>query len=174
MKNILPFQSRPGQSSARVVDGKLILSFPGAINPVLWQMELNEAKASALEVLPAGDAHVLMLRSARGEKLEIAPFATRAEAVDALMAVSRALESAHGRIRGSNGGIAALRPANENKHSRWITGIVGMLFVFILFMVWGSLAPQPAKSPSSSARVSTSAEPPAGVPLSADDYLKGR
>ena len=38
------------QSSARVVDGKLILSFPHALTPVVWQMDLSQTKASALEV----------------------------------------------------------------------------------------------------------------------------
>ena len=37
-------------TSASVVDGKLILSFPHAQTPVLWQMDLTQAKASSLEV----------------------------------------------------------------------------------------------------------------------------
>ena len=38
------------ESSAKVVDGNLILSLPDAINPVVWRMELGSVKASAMEV----------------------------------------------------------------------------------------------------------------------------
>ena len=52
LKNI----SNKNGASANVVDGKLILSFPHAQTPVLWQMDLAQAKASAIEVLKAEKA----------------------------------------------------------------------------------------------------------------------
>ena len=60
-------------ASASVVDGKLILSFPHAQTPVIWQMDLAEAKASALEVLKAekGTDFTLTLKTQKGEKVKI-------------------------------------------------------------------------------------------------------
>ena len=37
-------------SSAKIVDGILVLSLPDAIHPVVWQMELGQSKSSALEI----------------------------------------------------------------------------------------------------------------------------
>jgi hypothetical protein len=177
--SILQFSIKQSRSSARVVDGKLILSFPDALTPVLWQMDLGEAKASALEVLPGeGASHILTLRTARGESLDIAPFATREEAVQGLMAVSRALENAHGQIRpgSSNGpGIRINAPKLKTGGAKnWGVAVLGLLFAFALFSMWASLAPRPPSGINSGAPGAASAPPSnAGVPLSADDYLKG-
>lgn len=107
-------------SGARVVDGKLILSFPDAIKPVLWQMDLVSAKASALEVeaLQGGQA-ALMLKTPKGEQATVAIFESREAAISALMTVGAALGCAHGQIRGvpvssfpaSSGGGADQVPA---------------------------------------------------------------
>ena len=50
MLNTLFKKQEETSASANVVDGKLILSLPEAENPVVWQMDLSSAKASALEV----------------------------------------------------------------------------------------------------------------------------
>ena len=47
---IKKFMGHKNKTSAKVVEGKLILSCPGAEIPVVWQMDLNEAKACAFEV----------------------------------------------------------------------------------------------------------------------------
>lgn len=195
MKNILQSVSPHKSSSARVVDGKLILSFPEALTPILWQMELNEAKASALEVRAAGDGvYTLTLRTARGETLEIAPFEKREDAVAALMVIAKALESAHGQIRPfhhaaapateSAAAIPSAAPVaplkiRERKSAagKWAAGILGVLFVFVLLNMWAYLSPRPPSgmgAASSAAPAGAgSAQSSAGVPVSADDYLKG-
>lgn len=93
-------------SGARVVDGKLILSFPDAIKPVLWQMDIVSAKASALEVetLQGGQA-ALMLKTPKGEQTTVAVFESREAALSALMTVGAALGCAHGQIRGAQASV---------------------------------------------------------------------
>jgi hypothetical protein len=94
--------------SARVVDGTLVLSLPDALTPIVWRLDLGQTKASALEVRVHDNGnHVLVLRTPKGEIHEIAPYETRAGAVQALMAVSQALESGHGQMR-------AATPAGAN------------------------------------------------------------
>lgn len=118
-------------SGARVVDGKLILSFPEAVNPVLWQMDLVSAKASALEVetLQGGQA-ALMLKTPKGEQATVAIFESREAALSALMTVGAALGCAHGQIRGvqmssfpaSSGGGADPVPAWATPQAVFSTG----------------------------------------------------
>lgn len=109
-------------ASARVVDGKLILSFPDAVKPVLWQMDLVSAKASALEVDQLsgeagaggqGGQAALILKTPKGEQTTIAVFESRDAALSALMTVGAALGCAQGRIRGAaqmSSGGGALPP----------------------------------------------------------------
>lgn len=84
-------------SSAKIVDGTLILSLPDAVSPVVWRMDLGQAKASALEIREKKNGtFMLTLKTPKGDVNEIAPFDERARALRALMAVSRAMEQAHG------------------------------------------------------------------------------
>lgn len=82
-------------ANASVVDGKLILSFPEAITPIVWQMDLNDAKSSSFEVTNDGDHFALVTKKQGAQKKEsIAPFSTKEQAVAALMATSSALKTA--------------------------------------------------------------------------------
>lgn len=174
-------------SSARVVDGKLILSLPHALTPVVWQMDMTQAKASALEVRENGGKNTfsLILKTPRGEDTEIAPFETRAQAVEALMSVARALENAQGQIRpfpettGLGGGEAAYRPAKSRSLGKWVAGILSVLLLLILVNIWGSLLPRDPEGVSGRPidPVSLDSAPAAkssGVPVSADDFLNGQ
>ena len=72
------------RASAKVVDGKLILSLPDALTPVVWQMDLAHAKASALEVRcnnEAMNAYTLTLKTPKGETIEVAAFDERENAM---------------------------------------------------------------------------------------------
>lgn len=171
-------------SSARVVDGKLILSYPEALTPVVWQMDLSDAKASALEVRETPKGITLVLKTLKGETVEIAPFATKGEAVAALMAAAKALEGAHGQIRiasaANNDSSPGAYGAPVKKRHPWTAGILGVLLILILMFIWASLAPRPPVSIDGASN--TSAAPGAGpnsfgqkeengVPLSADEFL---
>ncbi|MCC7304948.1 MAG: hypothetical protein IT558_01675 [Alphaproteobacteria bacterium] len=172
-------------SSAKVVDGKLILSFPEALTPVLWQMDLEQAKASAIEVRENKDngSFVLTLKTPRGEAVDVAPFSDRQQAVDALMAAARALESAHGKIRAPRAANEAGSPVDYARApkpasaGKWIAGILAVFMLFVLFNIWGSLLPRQASlsqanpGPASASQASGGDIPASGMPVSADDYL---
>jgi len=170
-------------ASASVVDGKLILSFPHAQTPVVWQMDLTQAKSSALEVVKAekGKTFSLTLKTQKGEKVDIAQFENREDAIDGLMAASKALENAHGSIQlaaNEDQKIAvAHAPRKKSNKGQWITGILAVLALIVLFGMWGENAPRGPQSIQTAAGPTGQAVAPAaqssGVPVSADDFLNG-
>jgi hypothetical protein len=188
MKKALKSLSCPHSASASVVDGKLILSLPDAITPVVWQMDFSSVKASALEVRETKEGtFTLTLKTPKGEALDIAPFAKRDQAVNGLMAAARALENAQGRIHpGASGSLnetqghgihIVQQPKQRGSAGKWIGTIAALVVLVVLIGIWGSLAPRPpggvagaaAETPSSLAPQRTP-----GVPQSADEFLKGQ
>jgi hypothetical protein len=159
-------------SSAKVVDGSLILSLPDAINPVVWRMELGNVKASALEVLTVNDnVFQLSLKTAKGEVHEIAPFDTRDKAVQALMNVSSALQNAHGKMTPVSSTTTQTAPVHQTAEGsssvwKWLLSIVGILFAIYILSLLFVGAPS---TPSSSAAGAVES----GIPMSADQYLRG-
>ena len=180
MRNPINVITKKYRTSARVVDGKLILSLPGAVTPVVWQMDLGEAKASAMEVREDKDDkhYILTLKTPRGEALNIAPFAERSDAVEALMAAARALENAQGRIRplssqDNSSGVPV--PAEQKKSGKkWAGAVLGIVFIIILMTLWSSLLPRPPAGTDATAIQRAGSQGTTGVPLSADDFLRGR
>jgi hypothetical protein len=188
VKNLAVKNSPANPSSARVVDGKLILSYPDAITPVVWQMDLAQARASALEVRENDKGHfVLTLKTIKGESAEVAPFETKAAAVDALMAAGRALETAQGHIRPADAASPAQAPQiltlpqqQAKRGNKWAAGLLAALMIAFLIGMWGSIAPRAPMSVDNAANGPTGAASPsldfgakdeAGVPLSADEFL---
>lgn len=186
MKNALrSIKTNTANSGARVVDGKLILSFPDALTPVVWQMDFEEVKTSALEVNEGkgGNTFALTLKLPKGEVTDIASFETREQAVASLMAASHALENAHGKIRpdigvaNKQGGQTNTTQDSYDKPGglgKWGGIALAIVLVVVLFGIWGSLSVQP---PNSFETAKTSAAPSnaksaAGVPVSADDFLR--
>ena len=179
MKHALKTSRKSRPSSARVVDGKLILSLPEALNPVVWQMDLGQVKVSALEVREgkSGDnTFSLVLKTPRGDDIDIAPFAGRDEAVSALMAVSGALENAQGKIRPAEAGsVVAIKPKKSFSFKKAVGVVVALIVVLVLINIWGSMAPRMVSSgPAAPASAPASPADTAGVPLSADEFLQGR
>lgn len=174
------------RSSASVVDGKLILSLPDAAVPAVWQMDMDEAKSSALEVQEdkKSKQFVLNLKKADGTAAQIAPFDDRESAVAALMAASNALASAHGKIRPGASGEApvimtAAAPAPKKRGSAAGGAILAAFLIVLLLLFWTvSISLKGADIGPSS--VSGAPSSPgqgglqAGVPLSADDFLRNR
>lgn len=184
MKNILKFACPPQKSSASVVEGKLILSFPYAKRPTVWQMDLTEVKASALEVLEEKKEFSLFVKTPKGERVEIAPFETKEDAVEGLMAASNALENAQGQIRPTASATAEehhtqhaqhLPPRARKRHpERWIMGITGIIVVFILWSILVSMSPPPPGTATGINQATATSQGSAGVPIPADDFLKNR
>lgn len=197
---ILNFKDKKPASnaSAKVVDGKLILSFPEAATPVVWTMDVAKAKASAMEVLQKGDDYTLSLKSAAGEQIEVATFSTRDAALEGLMLTSEALENAHGSIR-NNGATApqtvandapskkAKKPRAPGETKRRLMGVAASLvFLVVMIMIWGFVMPTayytgervsranaPGASLGNTAAV-TDPQNSSGVPVSADAFLSGQ
>lgn len=180
--------------SASVVDGSLIISLPNAVSPVVWRLDLGQARASALEVREKDNLFTLLLKTPRGDVNDIASFDTKAKAVAALMAVSDAMRHAHGQMKaaandtptpvyagGSNLPVP-VRTAGGGKPPRGKGGILApiaaLALIAILLTVIMNMAPAPtAALPGGGAStMSGTASPSAetGVPLSADDFLRGR
>lgn len=185
MKRMLENLTGNYSASARVVDGTLILSLPDALSPVVWRLELTNAKASALEVREGdGGIYRLMLKTPRGDVNDIAGFENRGRAVAALMAVSRAMEQGHGQIYPAANDTEpynpALLPVPKKKRSKEPSGKKGGLFgislailvIIGLVMLMIKMTP-PSMSPASRS-ASAESSTPSGVPVSADDFLKGR
>lgn len=170
------------ESTAKVVDGNLILSLPDAINPIVWRMELGSVKASALEVKAhsTDGTYLLSLKTPKGEVHDIAPFHTRDLAVRALMRVSSALQGAHGKIAPVTlvTASAAAQPVKTDKSDasamKWLLALGGVLAVIFLFAYSSSLTPKSKTSANveASGDMATSKEP-SGVPQSADELLRG-
>ncbi len=164
-------------STAKVIDGTLILTLPDAITPVVWQMQLGQTKSSALEVRPQNDNWVLVLKTPRMDVMEIAPFPTKALAVRALMSVSRAMEKAQGQIAPYFGNPTYPVPARVPSLRAWTGRIFRGLFkaaliIVGLFLLWvavlwvGRFVFGPGPDAAS--------VPPVGAPMSADDFLNNQ
>ncbi len=183
MNNLWKKTSGEYESSAKVVDGNLILSLPDAINPIVWRMELGSVKTSALEVRPQSSdgTFMLALKTPKGEIHEIAPFASKDNAVRALMRVTAAMQNAHGKISPVAATVspqtAAPRPISEKDGSsviKWLLTLGGVLIVIFMFAFLSSLAPQQVGGEEETATTITG-QPDAesGVPQSAEQMLRG-
>lgn len=168
------------RASAHIVDGRLILSLPRAERPIVWQMDLAQTKSSALEVRQSedGSRHILVLKTPRGETVEIAPFVEKADAVEGLMAVTGAFENAHGRIRqiAANDGSAPTQefhaPIHKKHHGKWLALVLGLALVIVLMVLWSSPTTDSVGTGTSPA--DGASQTGAGVPVPADTFLQNR
>lgn len=183
--------------AATVVDGKLILSFPEAITPIVWQIDLAEAKSSSFEVVQEDGAYALVTKRQGAQKRDvIAPFTSREDAVTALMATSEALASGHGHNNISGAASAPIHTivspayapmapvgAKRGGIMKWIMAILILAVLLGLMTAMASMRPRAPGSVSNaaalggSASAASGAQDPggsAGVPVSADDFLKSR
>ena len=163
--------------SAKILDGILVLTLPDATRPVVWQMELGQTKSSAMEVREQeGGSFLLVLKTPRQDVVEIAPYDSRDKAVRALIAISKAMENAHGQLRAA--------PANSNQYlpaviptgtgaSRISAGRIGIGIAIILLLVF-FLTRIDSSTPASLSPASGSATAETGEPQSADDFLNSQ
>lgn len=175
MKKLIQSMTGGYSSSACVVDGTLVLTLPDAISPVVWRMDLGQAKASALEVRENEDkTFSLVLKTPRGDVNDIAPFAQRQQAVRALMAVSHAMEHAHGQTRQVS--MAAANDSGGRGKGRFLTSLIAVaLLVFLIFVFVGMGPPVvPVADVAGPGNASVGGQSQPGVPVSADDFLRGR
>lgn len=183
-------------ANASVVDGKLILSFPEALTPIVWQMDLSDAKSSSFEVTNDGDNFALVTKKQGAQKKEsIAPFPTKEQAIAALMATSSALKNGHGHIHPSGAAQPTQAAPQQIYHmssqtaqskggaGKWIVAILCFLIIGFLFMMIMNMQPRMVGSSGngtntieSAGSTASPASPSnsAGVPVSADEFLRSR
>lgn len=155
------------KSSAKVVDGNLIISLPDAVTPVVWRMALGEARAAALEVRQNNNDYALVLKYPKGDMIDIAPFDNKKTALKALMAISKAMQDARGQIKPAYSNSPASPPSNRSW--KWLIplGII-MIALFLLsrtmMILPGDYLPA-TETPGASLQD--------GVPQSADSFLGG-
>lgn len=171
------------QSTAKVVDGNLILTLPDALNPVIWRMELGNVKSSALEIRSNDNLFVLALKTPKGDVHDIAPFENRERALHALMQVSDALGKAGGKM-GSPSATPAY-PAQtlyaaptDTKSSgagyKWLAALGAVIVLIFLFSYVSGLSPEPqVLGTVTDSSMPSANQGESGVPLSADDVLRG-
>lgn len=170
------------KSSARVADGRLILSLPDAETPVIWVMDLDEASTAIIRL--EGDKQgnsILKKYGSKGAAETVAVYRDRRYASRALVQASKALEKARGsRVRvGPNAQPVIIRPA-----SKITTIFTGFLYIWFAFFLLSNLASYiTAKSSAlGTTTINNQADIAAnpdgsdmdatGVPLPANDFLK--
>ena len=179
-----PFSSKKcnTNSAARVVDGKLILSFPKAITPVVWQVDLSDVKASRFEIAhdEKADTYTLNMIKPAGKPMKIADFGTQDSAAQALTDTADALTQVHSGSS-SCGATSSInkKPPSTFKTIIWTVLVLLILLFIIPYIIGRSAGPAntnyaPASSISNRGAVQNSAPAAAGVPLSADEFLRGQ
>ncbi len=166
---------------AKVVGGRLVLSFPDARQPVLWQMALEETRSSAFEITQAGNDSAYALVMKKGEeKQEIASFADKDSASEALMAIGRALENPEAAtVSVSASGAATPSNSNAKGALKFLASVFGILVIIGLVMFMMSQTPRPpaglmASANTTGQQADANANPQAsGEPVSADAFLRG-
>ncbi len=166
-------------STAKVVDGVLILSLPDAVSPIVWQMELGQSKSSALEIRTTDNGQfILALKTPRQDVLEIATYANRDAAVKALLVTSQALEKAQGQLKSAPVGYsnhyqvpAVSSPQSHGgflavlKKTASFIGMVlgGLIVIGLILFIAGKIFSGAPTTPSSNAP---------SAPISADEFLE--
>lgn len=181
-------------SIAENVGGHLILSLPNAIEPKVWRVALDKIDTAAFEIKQEKNSEnaKLILKPKKGTAEIIANFETKKEAVEALMAASKALSTvtsvetiAHTKAakektapaKQTNYTDAAPVPQVKNTESKkWGIALVAAILVIGLYMYLTSLIPERVigfETTTTANPVTSSPQQTTGVPVSADDFLGG-
>ena len=172
----------PITTTAEVVDDSLVLSCPNAVQPVVWRMEVEKIGTASFEVKvnQKDDTAKLVLKPKKGTAELIADFATKDEAVNALMATSDALQTSKNQSpKKALKKIAQGAPQHievKASSSKWPIVLVALLLVIGLYVYMISLMPDRTTFESTSSATSSSVSSPqssTGVPVDANDFLKG-
>lgn len=170
------------QSAVKIVDGKLIMSLPDAQNPVVWQMDLEQAQSAAFTVEEdkKNKSFAFSLKKSSGDIEVIASYQDKNDAVAVLMETSTILQNAQGKIRQS----AVLQhtatenaPAqNQNKRGALITFLMVLMLIFVWYIIARSGDLNNAQGSQSVSQAAGDVNPgnSSGVAVSAEDFLNNR
>lgn len=172
---------KTGSSSAKVTDGRLVLTLTDAETPAVWIMDLNDAATSVLRLENDRQGfYVIKKHGGKGAAETVAVYRDRGMAAHALSVASKAMEKARDtRHNTLNGRPVIVRPAS--RVARFFTYFLFFWFVMYLmgldmYLVRLIFAPfdtvQMASAPMPEVEVPQTTPPTqAGVPMSADDFL---
>lgn len=149
-------------AEASVVDGALVISILSGTTPKIWRGDIKHRSSVTFEI----DGTVLVMKSAEGGAESIATFAKKAEAEQALAAVSEALTcygGRHSRGRHHKGGWFR----KLLKAVLWLLAIFVLLGVLRAFLL-PPAGPEMSSAPQQQAPQST---PLPGVPAPADQLI---
>ena len=164
----------------KIVDGKLILSLPDAVSPVVWQMDIVSAQSAAFQVQEDKKKKTvsLVLKNEEGGIDEIASFVDKDSAVSVLMETADVLQNAHGKLQSSSAMVSVTTPSSGKK-SDALGAVLAFLMIVTLFVVWMFAASNSSmlneiEGVNGGSAQSASSSETAGVPVSADDFLSNR
>jgi hypothetical protein len=167
------------KSSAKVADGRLILTLPDAQTPVIWIMDLNEATTSVLRIeSDQQNLHVIKKLNGKSAADTVGVYASREKAEAALQKASKALAKAqNSRLHtGQNNQPVIIRPAS--RAARIFTAFLYIWFALyltgnIFYYFANSTAPTPQTSINQQAVPTPQTQQNTdGVPQSADEFLQ--
>lgn len=160
-------------NTASVNDGFLILTLTKSVKPVVWRLELEKAKNASFEIQEQEDGHALTIKAPRKSLETIGLFSEQDDAFDALMSVSSALQNNEKPVQKATKVKTEISP--ESKSNRLIIVLTATCFVIGLFYyLW--VHALPTTQTFETQTISGESTDPAnqtGVPVSADDLLKG-
>lgn len=162
--------------NAKMSDGKLILSLPNAMTPVVWVMDMDEAGTFLMKVETTDNGlYVLQKISNDGKKIEdVAYYASKSKAIKAMGMIAKATNARLSGIKSLLSWVKSLL---------FIAACLGvLLFLAMLFFpkieraVIGSSAQTQQQiqqnAPVAPAPMVETNPDAVGVPMSADDFLK--
>lgn len=175
---------------AKVVNGKLILSFPEADTPVVWQMDLDKAETCALEIKEDKKTKLysLVQRVSESEQNIIASFQEKADAVAALMATSSAMQNGSSSpvfqpmaMQTAQAPVYYSQPAPvQGKGEGKKAVVLSVVLILILLAIWaisiplGQVKTSALSAEGSSAAQGSGAAASGGEAVSAEEFLKNR
>lgn len=182
-KNILSFPSAQPilSSTAKVIDGRLILSLTDALKPVIWQFDISVAKSSAIELRESnGGETTLILKTGKQDVQDIASYDSIDKAVKAMHAISRAMERAQGHMNAPQAGTyppPAVIPQSFGVKQFFLKAFWNLittlivLLVIALAVIWFVPLSNDSNTVSETNQAPIEQISPTGEAQSADDFL---
>jgi hypothetical protein len=165
---------------ANVNDGYLIITLTKSITPVVWRLELEKAKVAAFEILKKDKKHTLTIKVASKSVEAIGAFKDPESALEALLAISEALQKASQNPKAVTTTTAeqvtstATPQGANSKNNRTAIALFATCIVLGLFYYyWVRIIPTAQTFETQSISSNTDPANQTGVAVSADDLLKG-
>ncbi len=176
--NIPEKQKMSSQNKASIAGGKLILSLPDAESPVVWQMSLDNAQASAFVISEDKKKKIFSLvsKDQDGKEISIADFKQKDDAVAVLMQASEVLQSGVSAVDGMINQNVAAAPKDKSDRYGALIAFALIVVVFAVWMISASSNIQDVTGSNSMVQSDLNVAPrdSSGVPVSADDFLSNQ